>query len=287
MLANIEALIALDKHQTMSAAALALRISQSAISKRIALLEQQLGVQLITKQGRKAVFTEQGTAFISKVSPLVADLNLIIQQQSQTSQQRLSIGVSEAILSSWGGNLLKNVSEQIEGLIFDIHAHRTPTVIDKIQSGHYQLGICAGKLPQTPGLVVELLNMEPMVILAKSKDLALLKQEREAGKTIDIIGIERKSNTWEWLKPLLAEFNLHQSMQVESSFAAAQLAISGFGHALVPLGVAKALNAMPFALMPDPEHLYRPSFLVCRKSTFNQREARKVVMQIQYFAGTL
>ena len=284
MLTNIEALIALDKHQTMSAAALALRISQSAISKRIALLEQQLGVQLITKQGRKAVFTEQGMAFINKVSPLVADLNLIIQQQSQTSQQRLSIGVSEAILSSWGGHLLKQVSEQVEGLSFDIHAHRTPTVIDKIQSGHYQLGICAGKLPQTPGLVVEPLKMEAMVIIARHKDLAALEQERTQGRSIDVIGIERKSNTWEWLKPLFAEFNLRQSMQVESSFAAAQLAIAGFGHALVPLGVAKTLNAMAYSMMPDPQRLYRPSFLVCRKSIFNQHDARRVIDEIQRFA---
>ena len=285
MLTNIEALIALDKHQTMSAAALALRISQSAISKRIALLEQQLGVQLITKQGRKAVFTEQGMVFINKVSPLVADLNLVIQQQSQSSQQRLSIGVSEAILSSWGGYLLKQVSEQIAGLSFEIHAHRTPTVIDKIQSGHYQLGICAGKLAQTPGLISELLKLEPMVIIACNKDLSALQQAWSPGNSLDVIGIERKSNTWEWLKPLFAEFNLRQSMQVESSFAAAQLAIAGFGHALVPLGVAETLNAMTYSVMPDAERLCRPSFLVCRKSVYNQHGTKAVIDAIKQQAS--
>ena len=55
MIENLETLIALSKAATMMEASTALRISQSAVSKRIAALERYYDRDLIQRHGRRVV----------------------------------------------------------------------------------------------------------------------------------------------------------------------------------------------------------------------------------------
>jgi len=241
MFSQLEALLALVQHSTMSAAALSLRISQSAVSKRIGQLEQQLGKSLVRRQGRRAVLTADGEALVADVTPLMADLKTVLSQRQSAAREQIAIAVSEAILSTWGAPLLVQLRDAMPQAELIVHTHRSPTIVDRVLAGTYPFGICAGELPHHTGLMVEKLMDEPLVLVARKGDRAALEAERSGQKTLPVICIEVKSNTWRGIEQRARALGLSPQWPVESSLAATRLALSGWGHALAPRSVARLL----------------------------------------------
>ena len=76
MIENLETLLVLAKTGTMLEASTELRISQSAVSKRIAVLERYYKRKLIQKKGRRVELTQHGKQLVDKVSPILSDANI-------------------------------------------------------------------------------------------------------------------------------------------------------------------------------------------------------------------
>ena len=57
----------------MMEASTAMRISQSAVSKRIAALERYYDRELIERHGRRVVLTHHGTRLVERVTPLLPE----------------------------------------------------------------------------------------------------------------------------------------------------------------------------------------------------------------------
>ena len=77
MIENLETLVALSKVGTMMEASTELRISQSAVSKRIATLERYYDRELIERHGRRVVLTHHGTRLVERVTPLLTVMILL------------------------------------------------------------------------------------------------------------------------------------------------------------------------------------------------------------------
>ena len=68
----------------------------------------------------------------------------------------------------------------------------------------------------------------------------------------------------------------------------AQMAISGFGHGLVPGGVARTLGVTREVLIPlAGEGLTRPVRFVARKSMFAQELIRSFYAEVSELAGDI
>lgn len=281
MFSQLEALLALVQHGTMSAAALSLRVSQSAVSKRIGQLEQQLGKSLIRRQGRRARLTAEGEALVAQITPLMADLKTALSQRQAQAREQVSIAVSEAILSSWGAPLLVQVRDALPELDLILHTHRSPTIVDKVLAGTYPFGICAGELPSHTGLVAERLMDEAMVLVARGGNREALLAERDAKQPLPVICIEEKSNTWRGIEARARALGLKPHWPVESSIAATRLALSGWGHALAPLGVARLLTHEQAWLDLGTSGLSRPAYLICRKQVYHQPVAQALLGKLQ------
>lgn len=284
MFTQLDALLALVRHGTMSAAAVSLRVSQSAVSKRIRQLEQQLGKPLIRREGRRTVLTAEGQALVDDVAPLMADLNTVLTRQHSQAREQLSIAVSEAILSSWGAPFLVSLRDARPELDIHIHTHRSPTIVDKVQAGQYPFGLCAGELPNQTGLIAEKLLDEPMVLIACSGDVAALEQARKEAAPVPVICIEEKSNTWQGIRAQADRLKLEPRWPVESSIAAARLALSGWGHALVPKGVASALHALDRSVDLGPDGLTRPATVICRKQVYQHAQEQGLLATVKRLA---
>ena len=100
MIENLETLVALSKVGTMMEASTELRISQSAVSKRIATLERYYDRELIERHGRRVVLTHHGTRLVERVTPLLSELRSVFLEDNALRKGRIIVGVSEAILSS-------------------------------------------------------------------------------------------------------------------------------------------------------------------------------------------
>jgi len=266
MVENLETLLALARAGTMIEASTELRISQSAVSKRIAALEKYYNRPLIQKKGRRVELTRHGQKLVDKISPFLSELRDLFLEDSAASRGELMIGVSDAILSSWGASAFHSVSGQMPEVQLTFRAHRTSVVLDRIRSGEFMLGICTGLDSHDTDLQSEILAHEPMVIIPSG----LKKIKWQIGTPLSVISIEDYSGAWRSFGELVSKLGIRREVALESFFSVAQMGVAGFGHALVPMGVARALGISDKILINLGGHgLMRPVRFVARKSTYS------------------
>ena len=283
MIENLETLIALSKTGTMMEASTALRISQSAVSKRIAALERYYDRDLIQRHGRRVVLTHHGTRLVERVTPLLSELRSVFLEDNALRKGKIILGVSEAILASWGSTLFSQVRDLMPSVEFEFHAQRSPVVLDRLRSGEYMIGICTGSPDADTDLVSEVIRHEPMVIVPSG----LKPLKYRSGDPLDVMTIESRSGAWGSIEENMQRLNLNRSTSLES-FAVAQMALSDFGHGLVPTGVAKTLGIAEKKLIKlAAEQLSRPVRFVARKSMFAQPLVRTFYQEVSVLTAAI
>ena len=284
MIENLETLIALSKAGTMMEASTALRISQSAVSKRIAALERYYDRDLIERHGRRVVLTHHGTRLVERVTPLLSELRSVFLEDNALRKGKIILGVSEAILASWGSTLFSQVRDLMPSVEFEFHAQRSPVVLDRLRSGEYMVGICTGSPDADTDLVSEVIRQEPMVIIPSG----LKPLKYRIGDPLDVMTIESRSGAWGSIEENMLRLNLHRSTSLESFFAVAKMALSDFGHGLVPVGVATTLGIVEKELIRlSAQELSRPVRFVARKSMFAQPLVRTFYQEVSVLTAAI
>lgn len=277
MLSYIEALEALSQSGTMVEAATLLRISQSAISKRIASLEARVGKKLIEKTGRRVQLTPHALHLLTQLKPVLSEFRSILGAKIKSDSGVISLGVSESILNSWGAELLHKICKGWPELKLEVHTHRSPVVVDRVAAGEYQLGLIAGNADNSSSLrAIELLR-EPMVLIPKN-----LGRIPSKWNGVGIITIESRSGTWGAIERRCNDMGLIVERQLESFFAVVQMSRAGFGHGLVPLGACTALGINKKSVhIFSTAKLSRPVCLVARPSVLAQSTPARFVEILQ------
>lgn len=267
MIENLETLVTLSKTGTMMETATVLKISQSAVSKRIAALERYYDRPLIERHGRRVVLTHQGTRLVEKVTPLISELRGVFLEDNALRKGKIILGVSEAILCSWGPRLFADVQRRMPGVELTFHAQRSPVVLDRLRSGEYMAGLCTGSSDAESDLQSEVVRYEPMVIIPSG----LEPLDYAVGDPLEVITIESRSGAWQSIEDDIRRLKLERRVSLESFFAVAQMALAGFGHGLVPAGVARTLGVAERGWIDlTAAGLTRPVRFVARKSMFSQ-----------------
>jgi DNA-binding transcriptional LysR family regulator len=267
MLENLETLVVLSKTGTMMETSTVMKISQSAVSKRIAALERYYDRTLIERHGRRVVLTHHGTRLVEKVTPLISEMRSVFLEDNALRKGKVILGVSEAILASWAPRLFADVRHELPEVELEFHAQRSPVVLDRIRSGEYMVGICTGLPDADTDLQSEILRLEPMVIIPS----ALAPLDYDVGDELDVITIESRSGAWRSIEDDMRRLKLRRRTSLESFFTVAQMALAGFGHGLVPAGVARTLKVPDAKLIHlGDSGLNRPVRFVARKSMFSR-----------------
>lgn len=97
---DIETFLAVANGGSLAAAAKALRLTPSAVSRSIARLEQRLGVSLMRRTTRSLALTADGSAYRDRMSVLLADMATVeagLGQQQQGPRGLLRINASPSI----------------------------------------------------------------------------------------------------------------------------------------------------------------------------------------------
>jgi DNA-binding transcriptional LysR family regulator len=237
-----------------------LRLTQSAVSKRIQALQSELKIELIAPDGRKVKLTAKGLALLDKARPLISEIKNLANLHSGEDLTQFSIGLSDSIAASWGPKLIRKAEKKIKSLKLDMHVHRSTLVEENVRLGRYQLGLCISSTDD-PQLVSEIISEESMVLLQCGFD-----PEMPSDK---LITIEPNSATW---KVISEKVNKHPKLKnykmvtVESFAAIVQMAKEGFGHGLVPIGVALTMGAPKKSIHLLLPTIKRPIKLISRKN---------------------
>ncbi|MBX9564919.1 LysR family transcriptional regulator [Aeromonas hydrophila] len=262
LLEGLETLCLLASEGTMAKVASRLYISQSAVSKRIAQLEQRLGKKLVEPDGRQIRLTPQAQELLARVAPSLAEMKgVLADSQTLTDLTPLPVACSETLLAGYLARFMHDYLRQDPHLA--LSTHHTPVILARVRSGDALLGICAGRLPPGHGLEARLLLEEPFY---------LVEGDQREGENADqglrqILTMDLDNPSNRYLREPLAALGLIPGMELDSYLALIELAKAGIGPVLLPAGLlalvgAQGPQARPLAGLARPLHLvYRPNSL--------------------------
>lgn len=281
LLEGLETLSLLASEGTMAKVASRLYISQSAVSKRIAQLEQRLGKKLIEPDGRQIRLTPQARELLDRVAPSLAEMKGVLADSlTLTDLTPLPIACSETLLAGYLTRFMHDYLGRDPHIA--LSTHHTPVILARVRSGDALLGICAGRLPPGHGLGAELLLEEPFYLVGDDQHEAPSTDQRK----ILTMDLENPSNRY--LREPLAQLGLVPAMELDSYLALIELAKAGIGPVLLPAGLLALVGEQGETARPLPG-LGRPLHLVYRQSSLKRERIAQLVSALRrhfhHFSG--
>ncbi len=232
LLEGLETLCLLASEGTMAKVASRLYISQSAVSKRIAQLEQRLGKKLVEPDGRQIRLTPQAQELLARVAPSLAEMKgVLADSQTLTDLTPLPVACSETLLAGYLARFMHDYLRQDPHLA--LSTHHTPVILARVRSGDALLGICAGRLPPGHGLEARLLLEEPFYLVVGDQREG--ENADQGLRQILTMDLDNPSNRY--LREPLAALGLTPAMELDSYLALIELAKAGIGPVLLPAGL--------------------------------------------------
>jgi DNA-binding transcriptional LysR family regulator len=165
----LKAFIAVTETGSFSAAAENLHLTQPAISKRIALLEEQLGVLLFDRAGRQISPTQAGQIFLPRAREIlqaVTNAQRAIDDLQGEVRGKLSIATSHHIglhrLPPW----LKDFSKRYPDVKLDLHFLDSEQAYQEVLQGRFDLAVITLAEDHDPRIAAEPLWIDRLEFVA-------------------------------------------------------------------------------------------------------------------------
>lgn len=150
---HLETLMWIDRLGTFAAAAQRLNTTQPAISARVREIEEQLGLSLFQREGRRMVLTTRGRRLIQQCEPLRHDLEKVLLEASDfagaTGAVRIGSGeiAAASCLPAW----VQAIERERPGVTMEIELDLTARLMQQLLGGMRDIVFLAGPVA-SPGL---------------------------------------------------------------------------------------------------------------------------------------
>jgi DNA-binding transcriptional LysR family regulator len=224
-------------------AAQRLNTTQPAISQRIAQLEREMGVKLLSREHRMASPTPSGRQLMVYAEKLIGLRSEMMAEVGDRSATRgvMRLGVAETIVHTWLPRLIKSVNAAYPNLSLEIEVDITPNLSARLLAQEIELAFVVGPL-SAAGMRNRVLCDFPIGFLA-SPALGL----GDAPLTVHdlakfpIITFPRKTQPYEIVRSLfnrpdLPPIRLHASASLATVI---HMAIEGLGIAVIPTAIVQ------------------------------------------------
>ena len=230
--------------KSVSRAAEKLFLTQSAMSARVASLEEELGALLLDRRDKQFRLTVAGTRFMSYAQKLL-ELQREVKAEMGSGQDlvaSLRIGAIESVLHSWLIPWIEKLRLQQPGLELELTVETTPVLMDQAQRGAQDIVFAA--LPAGgEGVRNKALPPMPMCFVGQAM------QHRKRAYTLtelargELLTFQRGSQPHVALLDALRQAKVESKRvhTISSISAMAQLVQGGFGVATLPLAAAERL----------------------------------------------
>ncbi len=244
-LGHVEAFLAIARTGGFAKGSAALHLSQPAISRRIGLLESELGAPLFDRLGRGVTLTDAGRAFLPHAQALLASMRdgvAAVHAVRGTGYGAVTLALVGTLASSALARRLREFREAYPALDVRLRTALSAEVSALVLRGDAALGLRYGPDPH-PGLVSGIVNQERLVPVcppghpaaAGGPDLAAALAGQRWLSFPPRPGARDEPYALA-LQQLLAAHGLGgaEIVPVDSLTAQKRLAEAGFGLAIVP-----------------------------------------------------
>jgi DNA-binding transcriptional LysR family regulator len=239
-LRQLEILRAVTDKGSFTAAARALNVSQSAVSRQVLLLEEELGEPLFLRLGRKVRLTSAGAALLDLSRRVLADVRdttaSIVEQQQQLAGT-LHLGGGMTVCLHVFPALLKEFRKRHPKVEIKVTTGATPMLLERLRSGAIDVGLLTLPVEGADLVQVPIMREELLLVMPPSHKLAKLRQVTPA----DLVGqpwvlFERGSSTRRVIDEMLQRDGVRPRivMETENVEILKALTMIGMGLTVLP-----------------------------------------------------
>jgi DNA-binding transcriptional LysR family regulator len=251
--------------KSVSRAAEKLYITQSAMSSRIAALEEELGVLLLDRRDKQFRLTVAGMRFFNHAQRLLALQREIKSEMGAGAQRAVSlrIGAIESVLHSWLIEWVQHMRSNNPDFELELTVETTPVLVDQVRRGARELAL-APRPTTGENLRSRALPPMEMVFVGHRELHRKRRYTLEDLAQGELLTFQRGSQPHVGLLDLFRAAGLEPRRvhTISSISAMVQLVEGGIGVATLPLAAVKKLSArLPLkplkceaALPPLPLH---------------------------------
>ncbi len=245
----VEAFYWVASLKSITRAADKLFLTQSAMSSRIAALEEELGVLLLDRREKQFRLTIAGARFF-----VYAQRLLELQREAKTEMGSgaalsvsLRIGAIESVLHSWLIHWIEKLRADHPSLALELSVDTTPTLVEQVQRGTQDIVFAA--LPAAAD-GVRSLGLPPMEMVFIGHDELHRKRRYSLAElgALELLTFQRGSHPHVALLDLFRNEGLEPTRvhTISSISAMVQLVQGGFGVATLPRYAVRRMQNHPF-----------------------------------------
>ncbi|HKU10773.1 LysR family transcriptional regulator [Sinomonas sp.] len=235
--------LAVVDHGGFNRAAEHLLIAQPSLSQTIKALEQDLGLPLFHRAGRKAVLSEAGRELVGPARLVVRDLDAAraaVDELKGVRSGRLDISAMPSPAVEPLTSMIAAFSRSHPAVTINVEAAFTPDdVIESVRSGSCEIGVLGSeRLVRAAGVDVMQLERQPLVLITNPQTAALgdggsVRRSALAGQRV--IVSQRGSLMRRVVDDILASgVAVEIAVEVAHRTSILPLVLAGVGHAILP-----------------------------------------------------
>lgn len=175
-LSTLKAFITVAQKRSFSAAASLLHLTQPAVSKRVAALEQDLGTRLFDRIGRTITLTDAGDALLPRALQILREVResrRMIANLSGKVGGRLSLGTSHHIGLHRLPPVLRAYTTQFPQVDLDLHFLDSEAGCEAVEQGTLDIAVVTLPPIASPKLLLTNIWEDPLeVVVVKDHPLA-------------------------------------------------------------------------------------------------------------------
>jgi DNA-binding transcriptional LysR family regulator len=149
--------------KSFTGAADALGLPKSTVSRKLAQLEERLGVRLVQRTTRKLALTDIGEAYYERCAAIVADVQAaeqLVTDMQATPRGRLRVTASVDFSSRFLGAIVADFLHQNPDINIELEA--TDRIVDLIEEG-FDLAVRFGPMPESTLIARKLTTLQLML----------------------------------------------------------------------------------------------------------------------------
>ncbi|AUX71994.1 LysR family transcriptional regulator [Erwinia pyrifoliae] len=195
---SLQAFVQTVESGSFSAAARALRKSQSTISTAVANLESDLGFTLFDRTARTPVLTENGQRALAQVKEILsasAQLDRLAVRLAGEVEPCLRLAITDFWQADHHALLLQRFASRYPDIEFECMIAEDEDVIDLLQSGRAHIGVLRAQHHYPPDINVQHLQVKAQMAIYLHQDHPLAHQQQVSEAELSQLR-QLRLNTW-------------------------------------------------------------------------------------------
>lgn len=248
--------LAIAKEENMTKAADTLHISQSALSRQMAELEEHLGKTLFIRTNRQTLLTEDGIRLRQRAEEIIGliektEKEFLSSQETITGE--IHIGAGETRAFGLIAKAIKNVQTSYPGITFSIYSANALDVTERLEHGTLDFGLLFEPVNKNRYHYIEIPYADRVGLLVNRNDPLAKKEYITENELLSIPLLVSSRFSPDTVLSHISRKNM-KSLNIRATYNliynASLMVEQGIGYALAIDGLIRTSKTDPLAFLP-------------------------------------